>query len=315
MMRTLVRHALAVVLLATMCVACALVSMDGLTGGDAGDAGVAAPPPGNASSGGGVEAGGGDAGSSSGSSSSSSSGSSTGGSGGSSGGSGSSSGSGSGSGSSGGSDGGAEGGAGIAHVQNVTSIGSGMSLTVNLPGAVQAGDLLVGVFRAQDMPSVSDSVNGSWTLINSNTQKYLFYRENTAAAAAGSLLITLTTPDAGDLRICADEFSGVATSTSLDAQSTGSIDGGAAWSAGTTVAIPAGELVYAGGGTGDNEVYAAGSSNGLPMTIGGQQTSMSNGSIFSEYLQSSAAGPQNASANVSPNTVSGLNGGQATFRP
>lgn len=200
-------------------------------------------------------------------------------------------------------------------MQNVTSIGSGMSLTVNFPSAVRAGDLLVGVFRAETTPSVSDNVNGSWTLINSNTQKFLFYRENTAAAASGSLLITVSCGTQGDLRICADEFSGVATSSSLDSQSTGTIDGGAAWSAGTTAAIPAGELVYAGAGTGDNEVYTAGSSNGLPMTLGGQQTSMANGSIFCEYLQSSAAGAQNASATLVPNTVSGLNGGQATFRP
>ena len=52
-----------------------------------------------------------------------------------------------------------------------------------------------------------------------------------------------------------------------------------------------------------------------PMTLGGQQTSMANGSIFCEYLQSSAAGAQNASATLVPNTVSGVNGGQATFRP
>jgi hypothetical protein len=189
-------------------------------------------------------------------------------------------------------------------------------LTVNFPGAVQAGDLLVGVFRAETTPSVSDNVNGDWTLINSNTQKFLFYRENTAAAASGSLLITVSCTTQGDLRICADEFSGVATSSSLDSQSTGAVDGGAAaWSAGTTATIPAGELVYAGAGTGDNEVYAAGSSNGLPMTLGGQQTSMANGSIFCEYLQSSAAGAQNASATLVPNTVSGVNGGQATFRP
>ena len=197
----------------------------------------------------------------------------------------------------------------------MTVIGNGNLLEATFSSAVEAGDLLVCIVRASGTVSVSDNVNGSWTQINSIDQKYLFFLQNSRAANAGSLVITLVASSSNDVRISADEFSGVATSSALDAQSTGTVSQGTAWSAGSTSSIPAGELVYAGAGTGSDEVFSVGSTNGIPMTVGGRQTSSSNGAIFSEYVLSSAAGVQNADATMSPSVSSEVSGGQATFRP
>ena len=52
------------------------------------------------------------------------------------------------------------------------------------------------------------------------------------------------------------------------------------------------------------------------MTVGGQATSASDGSIFSEYVLSSVAGVQSAGADLAPSSGGdGINGGQLIFRP
>ena len=204
----------------------------------------------------------------------------------------------------------------ILHVQNVVQIGSGTSMTATFSGAVEAGNLLVGVFRGSGTVSVSDSVNGSWTQVFGLNNVYLFYYPSGGAAGAGSLVLTVSASTSGSLRMSADEFTGVATLLPLDAQSTGSNSGGTTWSAGSTPPIAAGELVYAGAGTaGNDELFAPLSTAGITMTVGGQATSASNGSIFSEYALSSEAGAQNAAAGLTPSSGSGINGGQLTFRP
>jgi hypothetical protein len=205
----------------------------------------------------------------------------------------------------------------IVHVQNVVQIGNGTTMTATFPGAVQAGDLLVGVFRGSGTVSISDNVNGSWTQVFGLSNVYLFYLPDSGAAGAGSLVLTIDGSSSGSLRLSADDFSGVATSSPLDAQSTGSNSGGTSWSAGSTPSVAAGELVYAGAGTaGNNELFAPLSTAGVPMTVGGQATSASDGSIFSEYVLSSVAGAQNAGADLTPSSGGdGINGGQLIFRP
>ena len=108
--------------------------------------------------------------------------------------------------------------ASIAHVQNVVQLGSGTSMTGTLSSAVKAGDLLVGVFRGIGTVTVSDSVNGSWTEAFGLNDDYLFYYEDSAAAEASSLVITVKATTSDSLRMSVDEFSGVAKSSALDTQ-------------------------------------------------------------------------------------------------
>jgi hypothetical protein len=206
--------------------------------------------------------------------------------------------------------------ASIAHVQNVVELGSGTSMTGTFSSAVKAGDLLVGVFRGIGTVSVSDSVNGSWTEAFGLNDDYLFYYEDSAEAGASSLVITVKATTSDSLRMSVDEFSGVAKSSALDTQSTGSNSGGTSWNAGTTSSVAAGELVYVGAGTaGNDEVFTALSTAGVALTVGGQATSASNGAIFSAYVLSCAAGVQNAGVTLAPSSGSGINGGQIVFRP
>jgi hypothetical protein len=207
----------------------------------------------------------------------------------------------------------ATGGPVVAHVQNVAQTASGNSLTVTFGNAVGAGDLLIGAFHGMGNVTVSDSLNGAWTHVSSQSNVYLFSLQHTVAAAAGHLAITVKSNAQGPLRICADEFSGLSAASALDQTSTGSATG-ATWSAGTTPAIPAGELVYAWAGTSEgNLVFTAGTTDGVAMTLGGQSTSNANGTIVTEYALSSAAGAQDSNAMVSPASQKGVNGGQATF--
>lgn len=199
----------------------------------------------------------------------------------------------------------------IAHVQNVVQLASGNTLTVTFGQGVAPGDLLVGVFHGEGTVTVSDNRNGAWTQVASQGTDYLFYAENTAP---GHIAITVAASTQGSLRLDADEFSGVATASALHAQSTGSSTG-TTWSAGMTSPIPVGELVYAWAGTSDSVVFTAGTTDGVPMTIGGQSTSSAEGTIFTEYALSSAAGAQDSGATVAPATMKNLNGGQVTFRP
>lgn len=200
-----------------------------------------------------------------------------------------------------------------AHVQNVTAIDSGHMLVQAFSQPVAAGDLLVGSFRGGGTVTVSDDVNGSWTEVPTTVgNMYVFYFENSAAAT--TLTITLESQNNEALRIVADEFSGVATSGSLDQDTSIQANSPAAtWSAPPTSAIPAGELVYASVGNINNGVVlTAGSTDGVAMTEGGHVADGTNGVSFSEYRLDSAAGAQDASASIAP--PMGAAGVQATFR-
>ena len=199
------------------------------------------------------------------------------------------------------------------HVQTITAITSGTELTAMFTQPIAAGDLLVGGFRSTGTPTVSDDVNGTWAQVPPTTgSTYIFYFANTAAAA--SLTITMTSPNDAPLRIVADEFSGYATTNALDRSSSSQTTTSATtWVAPATPAVPAGELVYATAGNFNNgEVFTAGLTNGVAMTATGQAADGANGVSFSEYALAAAAGPQNASASVSPSI--GMAGVQATFR-
>lgn len=200
----------------------------------------------------------------------------------------------------------------IIHVQNACPPGnSGTSLTSTMAGAVAAGDLLVGVFRANTPQTVSDNVNGAWTQSTLTGGIGIWYLQNSRAAAAGALTITLGAGSSGNLRICADEFSGIATTNALDQKSTGSV-AASPWTAAATAAVPAAELVFAGIGTGSaNETLTAGTTNGAAMTMGGQTTGAT-GTSGTEYLLSAVAGSQNSTMFLNPSTAA--DGGQATFQ-
>jgi hypothetical protein len=202
----------------------------------------------------------------------------------------------------------------VAHVQNVAQTTSGNSLTVTFAKAVGAGDVLLGAFHGVGTVTVSDSLNGAWTQVSSQSNVYLFSVQHTVAAAAGQLAITVKSSTKGSLQVSADEFSGLSASSALGQTSTGTSTG-STWSAGTTPAIPAGELVYAWAGTSESVLFLAGKTNGVQMVIGGEAPSSTNGTIASEYALSSAAGPQDSTAMVTPASVKGVNGGQATFHP
>jgi hypothetical protein len=202
----------------------------------------------------------------------------------------------------------------IGHVQNQIAIVAGSSLTATFGAAVSAGDLLVGSFRCACSIAVADNVNGSWTLIDHIANIYMFYVPNTAAAPAGGLTVTMTAAVTDRLRIVVDEFSNVATSSALDQFSDTNAATTSTWTAAPTSAIPAGELVYASGGSALSQIsFAPGTTNGVSLTLGGQVTDSNNdGSSFSVYALSAAAGSQDASVSVSPAAV--CTGVQATFR-
>jgi hypothetical protein len=204
-----------------------------------------------------------------------------------------------------------------AWVQNITNVATGTKLTATLAKAVTAGDLLVGIFRATTAPpTVTDNINGAWTEAGFDSLVSIWYVQNSKAAAAGALTITLNSAATGAIRMSVDEFTGVATAGALD-KTSGGTSTTAAWIAATTAAIPGGELVYAGMGTqGNNENVTPGTSNGAPLTLGGQQTSVANGTIASEYTLAALAGAQNSSLTLSapPNPAGTYTGMQATFK-
>jgi len=199
------------------------------------------------------------------------------------------------------------------HVQTATAIASGTSVSAKLTQSIAAGDLLVGGFRGSGTLSVSDDLNGAWMQAPPTTgSMYIFYFANSGASA--SLTITLTTSSNGPLRIVADEFTLIATTNALDqATSSQTNTSATTWTAPATPAVPDGELVYAAAGNFNNgEVFSAGATNGVGMTPSGQIADGTNGVSFCEYALAATAGPQNASASVSPSI--GMAGVQATFR-
>lgn len=128
------------------------------------------------------------------------------------------------------------------------------SVTIQLTGPVAAGDLLAGWFgqyNASGQVQVSDNVNGTWTRAAASTKFSggtgdiaLFYVQN-AAAAPNGLTVTITAAAPTYLQGVAADYSGVATSGSLD-QTAVAAGSGTAASAGPTGSAGAGELLFSG---------------------------------------------------------------------
>jgi chitodextrinase len=126
------------------------------------------------------------------------------------------------------------------------------TVTITLSKAVGAGDLLAGWFGQYDASGqvqVSDNVNGPWTRATTSTtfssgggDIALFYVQNAAAAPAG-LTVTITAPAATYLQGSAADYSGVATTGSLDQIAVSSGTGTTADS-GATGSASAGELLF-----------------------------------------------------------------------
>jgi len=192
------------------------------------------------------------------------------------------------------------------------------SMTLVLPQAVAAGDLLVGWFAQYDVAgqvSVSDDINGAWTrsvseqFTNGAGDITLYYRENSAAAPSG-LTVTISAPAPAFLPGAVAEFANVATSGSLDQTAVASGTGTAADS-GSTPAVPAGELVVGGLITGGQPApIVEGSSQNVPFTLAVQNGS---GSASMEAIPVGAAGPQDGSFTLNVSTDWYMVA--ATFRP
>jgi predicted outer membrane repeat protein len=196
---------------------------------------------------------------------------------------------------------------GVTFVQGA-SISTGSlvtSVTLQL-GKVTAGDLLVGWFgqyNSSGQVQVSDNVNGAWTRISASTSFgssgdiAFYYVED--AKAASSLTITISASSATYLQGAVSEFSGVATSGALD-QAAATRGNSTSVSSGPTASVGAGELVVGGIITGGQPgTVTPGSSEGQAFTMG---TQTSAGSADLEYIASSVAGTQDATATFSSAT-------------
>ncbi|MGA7912867.1 MAG: glycosyltransferase, partial [Candidatus Dormiibacterota bacterium] len=88
----------------------------------------------------------------------------------------------------------------VTWIQNTTNVGNGTTITATLPKAVAAGDLLVGIFRATTAPpTVSDNINGNWTQAGINSLVSMWYVQNSKAAPAGGLHVTLNSAATGEI--------------------------------------------------------------------------------------------------------------------
>src|SRR5690348_3159316 len=165
------------------------------------------------------------------------------------------------------------------------------SQTVTLSLGVNAGDLLVGVFGAPETPpTISDNVNGAWTIVGTRQGATLAYVIS-AVAVAGSLVVTNSGSGTSNRFSVVDRFVPSGTIKYLDGQSHGFASGTiTSGDCGTLGSNEGSSLVYGGGTTGATSItFTAGNSNGIAATIGGQAGN-SGGSGFSLYLLDSAPG-------------------------
>jgi hypothetical protein len=201
-------------------------------------------------------------------------------------------------------------------IQNaVTAVDSASLATVTFAGAVIAGDLLICYCRAGTSftnLTVSDNVNGAWTLIDGTSASGMFYRANSAAASMGQLTITVSnlTDPATTVRVSADEFSGIANASPLDQFVTTSDAATSGWTS-TAFTAAANELVYVGVVQGDTVSFTPGTVGGVAMALGGQSNNA--GSIATEYALASHAGSQAATIALNPSATQATLGVQATF--
>jgi hypothetical protein len=169
------------------------------------------------------------------------------------------------------------------------------TVTITLSKAVGAGDLLVGWFgqyNSSGQVQVSDNVNGAWTRATPSTtfssggDIALYYLQNAKAAPSG-LTVTITAPAATYLQGSAADYSGVATTGSLD-QIAVSHGTGTAADSGATGSASAGELLF-------SAIMTGASPNGA--TAGGGlviHDHTSSYSVADASTEVAAAGPQDA---------------------
>ncbi len=203
--------------------------------------------------------------------------------------------------------------ASIAYVQSASGSTSGSSLNVAYTTNVQAGDLLVGQFRANGTTSVSDSVNGSWTEAVQTTSEgvthSIWYRQN---ASAGKTTVTVSGETSGSLRAVLGEYSGAAMSGALD-QTSCNQGTSTSVTTGAIASVGSGELLFAGVGAFEHPItVTAGSSNGVAATLR-TQFSGTNGTSAEEDVLSTASGTQNATFTLSESTPAGWAACAAAF--
>jgi hypothetical protein len=110
-----------------------------------------------------------------------------------------------------------------AHVQSIGNLATTATNHTRVLPSVSAGSLLtVAIKTASTGYTVSDNVNsGSWTQLctqtnGTGTRLFIFYRVNSAAASP-SLTVTITNGVSTTIRAVASEYTGVATSSPVDA--------------------------------------------------------------------------------------------------
>ena len=172
------------------------------------------------------------------------------------------------------------------------------STSVTLSGAVGAGDLLVGWFAQYNTAgqvSVSDNVNGAWTrapgstVFQSGTGDIALYYLTNAKSAPGGVQVSVSAGAAAYLQGTVSDYAGVAAAGALD-QVVSNRAVSASVSAGPTLAVPAGELVFSALITGGNPISTTAG------TGYAARARTSTGSAFSEDVLSSSAGAQTATA-------------------
>jgi hypothetical protein len=188
--------------------------------------------------------------------------------------------------------------AGISAVQSGTASTATRvsSVTITLSSPVKSGDLLVGWFGQFDSTgqvTVSDNVNGAWTrstaattFVGGSGDIAMYYLQNSAAAPWG-LTITITATNPTFLQGAVSEYSGIATTASLDQVAVGSGTSAAAAS-GATGSVAVGELLFSG--------LMTGSSPGGVTANGGLVVRAQNASfsVDDADMKVATAGAQNA---------------------
>src|SRR5689334_6183826 len=177
------------------------------------------------------------------------------------------------------------------------------SSTVALTGAVTAGDLLVGwvaEYNATGQVQVSDNINGAWTRApeatafqNGTGDIALYYLANSKAAASVQITVSAAAP--AYLQGAIGDYSGTATAGPLD-QIVSNRGVGTAVDAGTTPAVPAGELVFSALVTGGNPTSTTA---GTGFTA---RAHTGSGSAFAEDILAATAGPQHGTATLATST-------------
>ena len=200
--------------------------------------------------------------------------------------------------------------AAIRFLQSTVHMGEGSSLSSQFANSVRAGDLLVGVFRAEGSASVRDNLGDSWTQAGDCGAVSLWYA---ADARGGPTDVTVGSSSAGELRLALSEYSGAAQANPLMAVSCAQGSSATVAVASNTIA-PSGALAVAGAGIGSNPITVT------PGVIGNQaatlraQESGSFGTIAFEDVTATAAGRQDATMTLKT-AGGGWTAGVALFKP